>query len=157
SSRTITMSPELWQRVSAALDELLGLEEAERDKFLDRLRGDDPQLCAEVESLAEQQASTRLFELPPTGLLNDVETTARREAIPPHAGRFVIREEIARGGMGAVLRAFDPDIQRTLAVKVLLPNVKADADSEHRFLREAQITGRLQHPGIPPIHELGRL
>jgi serine/threonine-protein kinase len=57
--------------------------------------------------------------------------------------------------MGVVLRAVDMDVQRQLAVKVMLG--PPSADLEERFLNEARITGQLQHPGIPPVHEIGRL
>ena len=63
------------------------------------------------------------------------------------------RGEIARGGMGAVLRAVDCDIRREVAVKYLLD--QADAGKKARFVEEAQITGQLEHPNIVPIHELG--
>src|SRR5262245_61324970 len=75
---------------------------------------------------------------------------------PIHAGRYQLLEEIGRGGMGVVFRARDPDLERTLALKVLLAE-KAGPNLERRFLEEARITGRLQHPGIPPVHEIGRL
>jgi serine/threonine protein kinase len=67
--------------------------------------------------------------------------------------RYVIEGEIARGGMGVVLRAVDCDIQREVAIKHLLG--KADATNKLRFIEEAQITGQLEHPNIVPIHELG--
>jgi serine/threonine-protein kinase len=76
---------------------------------------------------------------------------------PVGAGRYEIEGEIARGGMGAVLRARDPELRRSLAVKVLLERHRGKAELERRFLEEAQITGQLQHPGIPPVHEVGRL
>jgi serine/threonine-protein kinase len=77
--------------------------------------------------------------------------------LPARAGRYVIEGEIARGGMGAVLRARDPDLHRPLAVKVLLAQHGGRGDLERRFLEEAQVTGQLQHPGVPPVHEVGRL
>jgi serine/threonine protein kinase len=67
--------------------------------------------------------------------------------------RYVIEGEIARGGMGAVLRAADCDIRREVAVKFLLD--QADPKKKARFVEEAQITGQLEHPNIVPIHELG--
>jgi serine/threonine protein kinase len=67
--------------------------------------------------------------------------------------RYLVAEEIARGGMGAVLRAVDCDIRREVAVKYLLD--QADPRSKARFVEEAQITGQLEHPNIVPIHELG--
>jgi len=74
------------------------------------------------------------------------------------------RREIARGGMGRILRTWDRSLRRTLAMKVLLGNRltedRSPSDSEERrqlsrFLDEAQITGQLDHPGIVPVHELG--
>lgn len=67
--------------------------------------------------------------------------------------RYVVEGEIARGGMGAVLRAVDCDIRREVAVKYLLD--QADTRKKARFVEEAQITGQLEHPNIVPIHELG--
>jgi serine/threonine protein kinase len=60
--------------------------------------------------------------------------------------------EIAHGGMGRVLTAFDLSLEREVALKVLLPGANAD-----RFVRESKITARLPHPGIPPVHALGTL
>ena len=68
-------------------------------------------------------------------------------------GRYVIEKEIARGGMGAVVRAVDCDIRREVAVKYMLDN--RDFTKKARFVEEAQITGQLEHPNIVPIHELG--
>ena len=68
-------------------------------------------------------------------------------------GRYLVEHEIARGGMGVVLRAVDCDIRREVAVKYLLD--QADAGKKARFVEEAQITGQLEHPNIVPIHELG--
>jgi serine/threonine protein kinase len=70
-----------------------------------------------------------------------------------HGQRYVLEGEIARGGMGTVLRAVDCDIRREVAVKYLLD--QTDARKKVRFIEEAQITGQLEHPNIVPIHELG--
>ena len=67
--------------------------------------------------------------------------------------RYVLEGEIARGGMGAVLRAVDRDIRREVAVKYLLD--QSDPRKQVRFVEEAQVTGQLEHPNIVPIHELG--
>jgi tetratricopeptide (TPR) repeat protein len=89
-------------------------------------------------------------------------TPARSEApapgdVPPRAGRYRIEGEIARGGMGAILRAHDPELNRAQAVKVLLKELAGRPEVERRFLEEAQVAGRLQHPGVPPVHDVGRL
>src|SRR5262249_11340272 len=80
-----------------------------------------------------------------------------RDAPALAALRFVVCGEIARGGMGVVLRARDPQLGRELALKVLLADHQGDPAMVRRFQEEAQITGQLQHPGVPPVHELGRL
>jgi serine/threonine protein kinase len=67
--------------------------------------------------------------------------------------RYHVGAEIARGGMGAILRGIDKDIQREVAVKFLLN--AADKRQKARFVEEAQITGQLEHPNIVPIHQLG--
>src|SRR5262245_13134850 len=60
----------------------------------------------------------------------------------------------AVGGMGEVWQAWDRQLQRRVAVKELLHDRRGDAELQRRFLREAHLTGRLQHPGIVPVHEL---
>jgi WD40 repeat protein/tetratricopeptide (TPR) repeat protein len=74
-----------------------------------------------------------------------------------HAGRYHLEGQIGHGGMGDVCRAHDPDFRRPLAVKILKKQYKDSRDLTARFLEEAQITGQLQHPGVPPVHEIGRL
>ncbi len=64
--------------------------------------------------------------------------------------RFEVEREHARGGLGRVLEARDKDLQRTVAIKEM---IKQDPVSQARFQREAELTARLQHPGIVPIYE----
>ncbi len=71
-------------------------------------------------------------------------------------GRNLIFGEIARGGMGSVLKGRDPTLGRELAVKVLLEKHRNNAELVERFVEEAQIAGQLQHPGVVPVYELGR-
>jgi WD40 repeat protein len=70
--------------------------------------------------------------------------------------RYQLHGEIARGGMGAVLKGRDTDLGRDLAIKVLLDSHKDKPDVVRRFIEEAQIGGQLQHPGIVPVYELGQ-
>src|SRR5262245_34334685 len=81
------------------------------------------------------------------------------DAMPPpgQAGdRYQLQGEIARGGMGAVLRGRDVDLGRDLAVKVLLEKHANRPEVVRRFLEEAQIGGQLQHPGVVPVYDVGR-
>lgn len=70
--------------------------------------------------------------------------------------RYRLDGEIARGGMGAILKGRDTDLGRDLAIKVLLDSHKDKPDVIQRFIEEAQIGGQLQHPGIAPVYELGQ-
>jgi serine/threonine-protein kinase len=77
----------------------------------------------------------------------------RVAALPP--GKFAERELIGRGGSGLVIRAFDTNLLRDVAVKVLSPDI-ADGDREaERFVEEARITGQLEHPNVVPVYEFG--
>jgi len=73
-------------------------------------------------------------------------------------GKYVIRRELGKGAMGVVYEGFDPVIERTVAIKTILPQ---QLDSEEaakvlaRFKREAQAAGRLNHPGIVAVYDYG--
>ena len=77
--------------------------------------------------------------------------------------RYRVRRELARGGMGTILRVWDEDLRRNLAMKVMHgrgideegSSAGVDEEKLGRFLEEAQITGQLDHPGIVPVHDLG--
>src|SRR5262245_8904407 len=71
-------------------------------------------------------------------------------------GRYQLLGEIARGGMGVILKGRDPDLGRDLAFKVLKAELSGNPTAEQRFQAEAQVCGQLQHPGVVPIYELGR-
>ena len=69
--------------------------------------------------------------------------------------RYELIEEIGRGGMGTVYCATDRELDREVAIKV--PNGTGDSPPERRLQLEARILARLEHPGIVPIHDWGRL
>ena len=71
--------------------------------------------------------------------------------------RFRIEGELGSGGMGVVYRAVDPTLGRDVAVKVLRERYGHNRDARRRFLDEAVVTSQLQHPSIPPVHEIGEL
>jgi predicted Ser/Thr protein kinase len=91
----------------------------------------------------------------PTQPMSQAET---RRVAAAHGGiggrRYEIRNEIGRGGMGVVMRAFDRDLQRDVALKLTRADRTASG-SVARFIEEAQVTGQLSHPNIVPVHELG--
>lgn len=77
--------------------------------------------------------------------------------------QYRVLNEVARGGMGVVHRVWDDSLGRHVAMKVIrgddemgsIPVDSVDASAYLRFVREAEITGQLDHPGVVPIHELG--
>ena len=80
------------------------------------------------------------------------------DAAPPVApAGYELLEEIGRGGMGVVYRAREIALDRDVAVKILQDRYPADGVAARRFVDEARITGQLQHPGIPPVHQVGTL
>ncbi len=76
-------------------------------------------------------------------------------SLPLGRGSYQILGEIARGGMGVILRGHDQDLGRDIAMKVLHKDLSRRADILQRFVEEAQIGGQLQHPGVVPVYELG--
>jgi serine/threonine-protein kinase len=78
-------------------------------------------------------------------------------AVNQTLGRYRIIGELGRGAMGAVYRALDPLIEREVALKTLLPDLPEDVMGEvrERFLREARSAGRLNHPNIVTIFDVG--
>ncbi|MCG8409204.1 MAG: serine/threonine-protein kinase [Phycisphaerales bacterium] len=81
--------------------------------------------------------------------------SAEMPELPATTGRYQIAGEIARGGVGVVLKGRDVDLGRDVAMKVLRTNHATNPAMVQRFMEEAQITGQLQHPGILPVYELG--
>jgi serine/threonine protein kinase len=72
-------------------------------------------------------------------------------------GRYRLIELLGRGGMGEVWRAYDSDIDRVVALKMLLPHISQDPDYEKRFRREARAAARLDDPHVVPIYDVGEI
>jgi serine/threonine-protein kinase len=83
-----------------------------------------------------------------------------RADLPPLVngpGRYLLTDEIARGGMGRIVRAIDTNIDRPVAMKLLIRGAQEQMGLQLRFTEEAQITGQLQHPNIVPVYDVGTL
>ena len=72
-------------------------------------------------------------------------------------GRYRLIELLGRGGMGEVWRAYDPNIDRVIALKVLPPNFADDQVFQERFRREARSAAGLDEPHVVPIFEFGEI
>src|SRR5687768_15944033 len=76
-------------------------------------------------------------------------------AMPMRIGRYRVLGELGRGAMGVVYRGLDETLDREVALKVLSAAHATDREARARFLREGRAAGRLQHPNIVTIFELG--
>src|SRR4051812_14285550 len=74
---------------------------------------------------------------------------------PPRVGRYEVVNYIASGGIGAVYKAIDPALGRTVALKVLSPEMASKATMVERFRREARLAARCKHENIVQIYEFG--
>jgi len=149
-------------------------DNAERRAFLDQVCTGKPQLRAQVESLLRADADAgSLLEHPPgmnSTNLNS-EKSARNDSgadeisltfLSPSdkpgcigkLGIYDVFEVIGRGGMGVVLRGADPKLNRIVAIKVLAPELAANAMSRKRFLREAQAAAAVSHDHVVTIHSV---
>jgi tetratricopeptide (TPR) repeat protein len=93
----------------------------------------------------------------PAATTSDAPAADPTVAPPVLRGRYALGDEIARGGMGVIYRATDTALGREVAVKVLQEKYAPDSGAARRFADEARIAAQLQHPGIPPVHDLGAL
>ncbi len=159
-------SPEQFQSM---LDEQMG--DAEAAAIESHVQG-----CA-----ACQQALERLTASRDSGTQGPLDRARRKECEPsagesqpastlifrPHAapadeqfGRYADVRFHAKGGLGEVFIGTDPELHRTVAIKrVRQSDAQSDAldpDRDRRFLVEAEVTARLEHPGVVPVHELLR-
>ncbi len=71
-------------------------------------------------------------------------------------GRYQIVRELGKGSMGVVYEAYDPNIDRTVALKVLRQDLVTSEEYVERFLKEARAIGRLSHPNIVIVHDVGK-
>jgi serine/threonine protein kinase len=138
------------------IDDLLDLYEESR-LLGQRLTAEE--LCREhpelVGAVAEQIQA--LEWIPQTGTSGE---SASGRAIPvievpDFLGRYEMKEQIGEGGYGQVWRAFDPELQRSVAVKIPRYAMQLSEDSRERFLEEARKLAQLAHPGIVPVYDVG--
>lgn len=100
-------------------------------------------------SAADSQAT---MDFPPQNTTSTTDTGP----VADSSHRFQRTQLHAEGGLGAVYEAHDRELNRTVALKEIKGRYADDMDSRERFTKEAEITGRLEHPGIVPVYALGR-
>ena len=159
------MNEERYLRVSELFQQATERPADERETFLDQACADDSELRSAVESMlavdSEEQGAT--LQLKP-GLVMEAVRDALPEdpagtdddAVPSMIGRYRPIRVIGRGGMGIVYEAEQDQPHRRVALKILARHV-VSGQMLRRFRQEAEILGRLKHPGIAQIFDMGRL
>ena len=158
------------QSVEKLFGAALDMEPGARRVFLDAACQDEPELKHLVESLLMQDERAGSFLKRPlldcsikTDTTADVSSTdassrkARFQAGDMIAGRFFVVQFIARGGMGEVYEVEDHLLHRSrVALKMILPEIAADAEASHRFMQEVLLARQIRHPNLCQIHEIFR-
>jgi serine/threonine protein kinase/TPR repeat protein len=147
------MSPGFNEKVRQIYDEALELPKAKRARFLEFACADSADVRREV--LNRLEAQGEIDAAPAGGSGGGSERNPRIQKI----SRYVIKGELGKGAMGAVYEAVDPVIGRTVALKVLHSNMVDEEEAkslEDRLFREASSAGRLAHPGIVTVYDVGK-
>jgi eukaryotic-like serine/threonine-protein kinase len=103
----------------------------------------------------ELDETASIVDVTPVDLSRIRERNARIEP-GDSLGRYTVRALLGRGGMGEVFEAYDPELDRVVALKVIRPDfVETSSRARARFVREAQAMGRLNHPNVVSIYDVG--
>jgi tetratricopeptide (TPR) repeat protein len=182
------MTPERWQQLDQLLKGALERAHADRAAFLAQECQGDLELRQAAEKLlaAEEKIGSFLqspaitaverFEPRPRGQASATanvgaaatgpETVISEQGSLPlergaTLGRYVVLDVIGSGGMGVVYAAYDPELDRKLAIKLMHPDAAAGSRSgtegRARLLREAQALASLSHPNVIAVHDVGTL
>ncbi len=147
------MTPERWRRIQELFHEAEGLATGEQAGYLERACGADLTLRKQVETLlAHDQTFTT--DLQAAVGLAAIEIT---EPVEGQVGNYTIVRRIGEGGMGVVFEAEQMHPRRRVALKVIRAGRFATERTHRLFQREAEVLGRLQHPGIATIYESGMM
>ncbi|MDF1667067.1 MAG: serine/threonine-protein kinase, partial [Planctomycetota bacterium] len=74
----------------------------------------------------------------------------------PKLSQYIIDHQLGEGGMGIVYQAQQQNLRRKVALKMLQPSLEEEPELVEQFVLEAMVTGRLEHPNIVPVHDLGK-
>src|SRR4030088_954164 len=106
----------------------------------------------------QEAATMRLIPVPtPPAPTPDSPTPSNPPGAERRIGKYIVKRELGRGGMGAVYLAEQPGLGREVAIKELVPSAAADPTALKRFLQEAQVMARTSHPNLVQVHDLGQI
>jgi serine/threonine-protein kinase len=149
---------ERWQQIESLFYEAVELEPAARASLLDSRCGSDADLRQEVESLlASADQPLESFEKPIQQAAQQILEQGAGELKPgTRFARYEVLSKVGSGGMGQVYVAYDPQLKRKVAIKLIAPDLTRDARSLQRFELEAQAASALNHPNILTVYEFGQ-
>ncbi len=118
-------------------------------------------LCQQLQQVGDAELSLSLTHVVPkrstdVALASELTETAPFAGASPTGSRFRVLRPHAKGGLGEVFIASDEELHREVALKQIQAAHADHPESRSRFLMEAELTGRLEHPGIVPIYGLGQ-
>ncbi|MFT5050566.1 MAG: serine/threonine protein kinase/WD40 repeat protein [Chlamydiales bacterium] len=155
------MTPEQFELAESTFSEACLLPALQRSAFLDARCAGDLLVRTEVEAMlaadeggADSLSSVGMPQLGDLTLIDDADAEVRAQLIPERIGRYRILRECGHGGMGVVYEAEQESPSRRVALKVIRTGVLSQ-ETLRRFQNEADVLGRLQHPGIAQIFEAG--
>ncbi|MFV0443241.1 MAG: serine/threonine protein kinase [Planctomycetaceae bacterium] len=157
------MSSSATRRTAEKLEELLlaweEIYEQGQNLPAEEICADCPELAADLQSrinvLLKMERFGASSESPSDPAPVDSGEKPQLAGTVPIENIYRIKGLHAAGGLGEVYLAHDPDLQRDVAIKTLKAICQRFPDRKARFLREARITGQLEHPGIVPVYSLG--
>lgn len=152
------IDPEEWARVRVVFENAVAMDPRERAAYLDSACGSDESLRREVASLLAAASGAAWIDYPIADGGSETKTVERPAEAGPVApgqslGPYVIGEQIGAGGMGAVYRATDQRLGRTVAIKVIRRSGTVSGVDRARFFREAKAASALNHPNIATVYE----
>jgi eukaryotic-like serine/threonine-protein kinase len=146
-----------WKEISAIYAEALERPEGERAAFVAVACADDGELRQQLDSLlACHDDAQATLNNPAAHLLAQKMARDAVSLVGRQFGAYRIDAPLASGGMGEVYRGTDVRLHREVAIKILPPHVRDDADLRHRLEREAQALAALHHPHICVLHDIGQ-
>lgn len=152
----LVMEPERWQQIETIFQAALKRDSANRAVFLADACGDDDELRVEVESLlaAHEQAGS-FIQASALEFAAQMTTPQAGAAVGRVVGPYQITQWLGAGGMGEVYLAFDPRLERQVALKFLPDYLTNDTRRVQRFKQEARAASALNHPNVATIYEIG--